>query len=581
VHVTDRCFDPRCVAACFPQLTNTLHVGVSDPHPSVHSDSTRSVPSKLRTAVCIDLLDILIFSVIQPEMSAPADVAHASAPHAHSRQALGHLLLKLRDELIKSIYVQPIPAHLFLQYTSYFAKQPHQPSQKRHTQPGSLTQRTRPSRPEEKSADGFSTHRGRLASSSRLAHPPSSMSVHGPPSCIAEFLKCTEWFSVIPQHVARNRHLAEQARIIMIPSKLFRLRQIQKKVVGNMTSKWRELLLKWKFWEWRQIVIQKKKDRKYDRASKIVTRLTGQMMKLDCKVHFFQWRQLVVYRKYKLMRDAKAKGLASNAELIEETFRLSEETHLIREDIIRLDASNTQLAAELKTLRNKLENSQVDLQDTSKHQQQCGELLDALRAPLKAVFQAITQQLESFSGREFSSVHPLLTTIVDPEYQSQLEPLGIPALTGLENFALCITAGSSKQRIAVCAEIVARWLALQLKLCGSVLNGGAGNYSEYLVKLENQQRIAAALARIRQLCSANPPTTLPSFPTIKKKDKATLSANTSPTGASTIGGGSLPMGRSRARPPIQPPQPSAEASKDDDAAGALEEKPRAVPLVSV
>jgi hypothetical protein len=76
-------------------------------------------PSKVRTAVCIDLLDILIASIVHPtanEGSGGGGGGGTDQQPSSSRQALGQLLLKLRDELVRAIYVQPVPAHLFLQY---------------------------------------------------------------------------------------------------------------------------------------------------------------------------------------------------------------------------------------------------------------------------------------------------------------------------------------------------------------------------------------------------------------------------------------------------------------------------------
>jgi len=129
-------------------LTNSLNVGLSDePTAAASWQTPRSVPSKVRTAVCIDLLDILIGSVIHPDRAAGEGTKGAGAGlapppitaargAAHSRQALGRLLLRLRDELVKSIYMQPLPPHLLLQF------QPDYQSQQRKTQPAATSAST-------------------------------------------------------------------------------------------------------------------------------------------------------------------------------------------------------------------------------------------------------------------------------------------------------------------------------------------------------------------------------------------------------------------------------------------------------
>ena len=292
-------------ASVASQLTNSLNVGLSDdPTAAAGGQTPRSVPSKVRTAVCIDLLDILIGSVIHPDragaggalIGSMGDSVAAPPAAAHSRQALGMLLLKLRDELVKAIYVQPLPPHLLLQFQPYYQRkttgaQPAPPpnSHRRKMQGaqlGSLTARSaaglaagrRLNEEKQQHHDttaahpGSLSHRARLLSSPRHSYPPAALGTSpsfsgGPPSCLSALLACTEWFSLIGPGVARNHALADRARIVMIPSRLYRLRQVQKRVVQAMTGKWRDLLLRWKFWEWRETTRQARLDRAMARGS--------------------------------------------------------------------------------------------------------------------------------------------------------------------------------------------------------------------------------------------------------------------------------------------------------------------------
>jgi len=564
------------------ELTNKFDVDMNGDDSSADSSSASSAhsnnsslcrPSKVRTAVCLDLLDMLIACIIQGNDDDYHDAIKQQRRHpsssSSSRRALGELLLKLRDELVKSIYVPLVAAHMLLQFHPSFnsltVRTPHpmpmpmptptpplppsirmpsihlNGSQTVRSHTSSIRGRTHMMAVEEKVQweakerraslkDASLTHRPRIHSHAHVHSPdPSIVRVHGvssgpstfipPPSCLPALLQSREWFSLIPSYVTRNRSLAEHARVLMIPSQLFRLRQLQKKVIRTMTSRWRNLLLQWKFFEWRQVVQQRKQDKLFDRGSKIVAKLTSKMATLERRIHMYQWRQLVVYKKYCNMKSSMLRTVELHRDLTSENDQLQDRLFSLRSDISSLDASNHSLESEIDSLKQRLETSHSDLHDSSQHQQQCAEMLEALRHPLKQVFQAILQQIECFQTKEFFHVNPIIQTIVNPEYQSQLEALitsdtnatdhALTMISGQNALTLPMTQGNARQRVAICAEVVARWLALQLKLSGS---GDCS--SEYLLKSDNQQRIVAALARIRQLCSTSPPAILPPFPFI-------------------------------------------------------------------
>jgi hypothetical protein len=153
--------------------------------------SSAALPSKVRTAVCLDLWDTLCAS---------------SLGHAPALQAL---LQRLRTLLLPAIYVTPPTTSVPLSATA-------------------LAPAPAPATSSAVSAAAAAKHA--LALDTAALH-----------SLLAA-LHSTEWYATVLQRRARNSRLFAALRRVLIPSKVFRYRQMQKRVVANMIRVWTQVL---------------------------------------------------------------------------------------------------------------------------------------------------------------------------------------------------------------------------------------------------------------------------------------------------------------------------------------------------
>jgi hypothetical protein len=340
-------------------------------------------PNKVRTAVCMDLLDTMIGTL--------------------QGAALQRLLSRLRDELMHAIYA-PAPTS--------------------GSGPGSSPD------PGAGTASPFLDGRGRK----------------GLPT-VLDLIRRSEWFSLLHLRRERNATAQHETDAMMRPLREARARMRPVRVVEAMIRKWKKHVKRMVVLTWALEVRARRLKFEQNRVStmtgaggpgagagmgieaeigpdgrplppretpkgkhvRIVTRLINRTSNLITRLSWIVWRVNVLETRHKqlLLLHEKLglqveKNVADQKQSLGRADSLNKEVETVAGELL-------QVQSQLRMLRYKKEESEADLANSAKHQETCAEILRLLRDPLRQALQAVDQQVTAVSTQHFQSLGALLT----------------------------------------------------------------------------------------------------------------------------------------------------------------------------